>query len=75
MRGELPAQPTIPELEALRLRALGYSWPETQAALGISRGSLHKRLTSLHRRLGVTELMDALRAVGWLKVPEREDLS
>lgn len=75
MRGELPAQPTIPELEALRLRALGYSWPETQAALGISRGGLHHRITNVYRRLGVTELMDALRVVGWLKVPEREDLS
>lgn len=56
--------------EALRHRALGLTNAATAAEMGIAETTLKETLKWAYRRLDASCLEDALRAVGWLTVPE-----
>lgn len=58
------------ELDYLRLRALGMTREDVAREWGASMGTVLGTLTRVHRKLDVTNLVDALRVVGWLQVPD-----
>ncbi len=51
------------------LKARGYSQREVAARLGISIHTVKNLSDQTHTRLGVNTLVEALRAMGWLRVP------
>ena len=61
---------TAAQTEVLRLRALGLTEDAISARLSISRYTARNHLNSAYLRLDAACLVDALRAVGWLQVPE-----
>jgi len=60
---------TSRQREVLRLAALGYSYEETAARLNISRDTVKNHHARIHQAAHGRCLADALRFVGWLKVP------
>lgn len=61
---------TSRQAEILKLRALGYTSEYIGYRLGIQETTV-KNITALaYRRLDANCLVDALRAIGWLEVPE-----
>ena len=70
-RGELePTAPlTVAQYQALRYRARGMTIEEAAVAVGIRRPAFMSRVKGAYRRLGVEGLVDALRVLGWLRVP------
>ena len=71
-RGEFMPTRALTErqLEALKLRAMGLSVDEAAVRVGIHRSPFMKRIQGAYRKLGVEALVDALRALGWLRVPK-----
>lgn len=61
---------TLRQWQTLRLLALGYSYKQVAALDGISRESVAQLVHRTYVRLDAETLVDALRAVGWLIVPE-----
>ena len=56
--------------EVLRRRALGQTTAQIAEDLGISEHTVNQHSIQIFVRLNAHCLADALRAVGWLKVPE-----
>ncbi len=57
------------EERVLRLRAEGKGISECAAEIGISDQTVKNHLTSVYHKLDVTNGTEAMRALGWLKVP------
>lgn len=57
------------EAQSLRAFAVHASHKEAAAALGITLTAQQKACQLAYRRLGTTNAVDALRAIGWLTVP------
>lgn len=57
------------ELQVIRLAARGYSKPEIAHRLGNAEGTVRNLAANAYARLGVGTLVEALSALGWLKVP------
>lgn len=61
--------------EVLRELALGWSYSESAGHLGITPATVRHHVSGtenevgIYARLGVSSLTEALRAVGWLRVP------
>ncbi len=54
--------------ELLRMRAQGMSNAKIGKALGISQQTVKNHLTEAYARLGVDNIVDAMRVKGWVKV-------
>jgi DNA-binding NarL/FixJ family response regulator len=68
--GSEPASsPTRRQLEVLRLRAMGRTIDEVAATLGSSRNTVTNQIGAAYAALNVSCLPDALRVLGWLRVP------
>jgi DNA-binding CsgD family transcriptional regulator len=71
----LIAMLTVRQLETLRWLALGLSQSEAAREMGIGEATVQKHSSIAFAKLSMPEapvasLIDALRAVGWLVVPE-----
>lgn len=62
--------PSSRELEVLRAVATEGSHAEAAHALGISRETVHRHLVNLYAKLGVTGAINAMRQLGWLRLPQ-----
>ena len=58
------------QLEYLELRAAGFTIACTAARMGISESTAKSLLQQVHDKLRVTNTIEALLVVGWLKVPK-----
>lgn len=56
--------------EVLRLRALGYTAQEIGGMLFVTESTVKNHLAYAYRKLEVRCIVDALRAIGWLEVPQ-----
>jgi hypothetical protein len=73
MPGERIGMPLSPnELAALRAYALRGGVKEAAAELGIGESLAKNRLGWAYAKLGVYGAINAFRALGWLRVPDRE---
>jgi excisionase family DNA binding protein len=66
----LPIAVTDRQVEALAAYALAGSQKDAGRRLGIQEDSVNKRLHLLYQRLGVASALEAVRVLGWLRVPE-----
>lgn len=64
------ARLTPTQVECLRLRAMGLTNKAIAITLGLSEPSVKNRMTRIFLELDAESIVDALRAVGWLTVPE-----
>lgn len=64
---------TARQWQLLRLRALGHTNITAAIQMGIAEQSAKNTSDDIYRRLRVNNLADALRAVGWLVVPEENE--
>lgn len=60
------------EYEYLVLRAQGLRMDDIARVTDTSLSTVKSRCQTVHRKLKVTNTVDALRAVGWITVPEKE---
>lgn len=67
LRGEVYLPLTRHEYQALYYRAMTSSRKEAATVRGISDTSERHALTAAFRKLGVTTILEAFRALGWLK--------
>ena len=58
------------EYEYLRLRGLGFRFDDIAREMDISLSTAKTYCEKVHRKLRVTNTIDALRAMGWVTVPE-----
>jgi DNA-binding CsgD family transcriptional regulator len=58
------------EYEVLRLAALGYSSRDIAQRRGVSMNTVRNERETIHYKLGVSTLVEALAVVGWLQVPD-----
>lgn len=72
LRGDLRPTLTDREQEALRLRAEGLGAREAAAEMHVSRNTFYVHIKNAYRRLDVSSLVDALRGIGWLRIPPRD---
>jgi DNA-binding CsgD family transcriptional regulator len=56
--------------QVLRLLALGLTHEQAAHQLGITRHTIKNHLTFVYEQLDVPTLVDALRVLGWLVVPD-----
>lgn len=68
MVGAAMSDLTARELEVLREFADGSTRKEVAARLGVGPGTIRTALTRIYRKLGVTTLIGAFRARGWILV-------
>ena len=61
---------TFKEREALRLMGLGLTAQQAAHQLGVCRNTFLQRKRRAYLKLDCDNKMDALRALGWLVVPE-----
>ncbi len=61
------------EYQYLRMRARGLTLYQVGLQMGISEATVKNHLQAVHHKLRVRSTIDALRVVGWLKVPEEEE--
>lgn len=59
------------QMEILRSRAWGLPNKAIAYQLGLNEHTVKVHTTAAYQRLGVSGLVDALRALGWLRVPAR----
>jgi excisionase family DNA binding protein len=65
-----PIALTDRQVEALAAYAATSSQKDAGQRLGIAATTIHARLHELYQRLGVEDGMEAMRVLGWLRVPE-----
>lgn len=61
------AAPTERELQVLRLRYVGLTYPEIASELGISRHTVDCHIQSLYKKLDVHNAQDAFQKLGWIQ--------
>jgi DNA-binding CsgD family transcriptional regulator len=64
------AELTARQFECLRLYALQDSQREVARELGLSPITVKKHVNAAYAVLGVSNAIEAFRALGWLRVPE-----
>jgi excisionase family DNA binding protein len=65
-----PIALTDRQVEALAAYAATSSQKDAGRRLGVGAGAIHARLHELYARLGVEDALEAMRVLGWLRVPE-----
>lgn len=70
-----PVHLTPRERLILTYRALGKTNPDIATELGVSVQTVKNHLFATYRKTGALCLVDALRAIGWLVVPEPKHVS
>ncbi len=56
------------QLDVLRIRAMGMSNAQTAEALGMAVQTVKNHQSQAHTRLNVSDLVQAMNAMGWVKV-------
>jgi DNA-binding NarL/FixJ family response regulator len=67
---QLPHRLSPRQYEAMRERALGWTWSRIEAEMGISRNTLSIHIAEAKARYEAIDETDVWRALGWLRVPE-----
>lgn len=66
---------TPAEMRVLRAYALTGNRQEAADALGIALNTVYAHLTAAYRALGVPGALDAFHALGWLTVPDEDEMA
>jgi DNA-binding NarL/FixJ family response regulator len=70
LKGRGPALPTPRQIEILRLRAMGRTIRQVAIELDVAEQTVKNHLADAYRKMQVSCMQDAFRALGWLRVPE-----
>ena len=63
------------QFEVIRLLALGRTYHQVAAELGMARSTVQKHRSAVGRYTGATCVMEILRDLGWLTVPDQMSAS
>lgn len=63
------------QLQVMQLLAAGYSRKEIGEALGLAGNTVTAHVRSAYIRLGAYDEIEAFRALGWLRTPDKGDMA